>query len=196
MDIFFSIAFLLISGYWCRRLVRALVRRASFMRRLREICGRRGYELHYTRNRIASFFAAGARPDVVVRTRDTDFCLRFVTSINRAKFYYFASEEYAVSYQKGAIAMPFAKSADTVTMQRKFHYFPPKSLPDFSEGRPNVRWIFLFNPAPAEIESINAAATKHYIVGNGDPIGAATAYDAPTFCELIDKNRSTDGLFE
>lgn len=195
MDVLFSIAFLLFIGYWCRRLVRAVVRRASFMRRLRGICRRRGYQLHYTRNRAASFFAAGARPDVVVRTKEVDFCLRFVTSINRAKFYYFANEEYAVSYQKGAIALPFAKSADTVTMQRRFHYFPPKSLPDFSEGRQGVRWIFLFNPAPAEIESINAAATKHYIVGNGDPIGDTTAYDAPTFCELIDKELSTDGLF-
>ena len=186
MDILISLAFLAFFGYWFWRFVRAISRRTSLMNRLRTICDRRGHRLRRTRNPIASFFAAGALPDVVISTNDTDYCIRFVTSINRAKFYYFASEEYAASYQKGAIAMPFAKSADVVTMQRRFHYFPKKTLPEFLEGKEGVQWILLFNPAPAEIETINAAATKHYIVGNGDPIGEAIAYDGRTFCETID----------
>lgn len=186
MDVLISLAFLAFFGYWFLRLVRAISRRTSLVRRLKTICKRRGYRMRRTRSAIASFFAAGALPDVVISTNDTDYCIRFVTSINRAKFYYFASEEYAASYQKGAIAMPFAKSADVVTMQRRFHYFPKKTLPEFLEGKEGVQWILLFNPAPAEIETINAAATKHYIVGNGDPIGEAIAYDGRTFCETID----------
>ena len=186
MDVLISLAFLAFFGYWFCRLVRAIARRLRLMRRLKKICERRGYRLRRTRSAAASFFAAGALPDVVISTDDKEYCIRFVTSINRAKFYYFADEEYAVSYQKGAIAMPFAKSADVVTMQRRFHYFPKKTLPEFLEGKEGVQWILLFNPAPAEIETINAAATKHYIVGNGDPIGESIAYDGRTFCETID----------
>lgn len=186
MDVLISFAFLAFLGYWIWRLVRAIFRRASLVNRLKTICDRRGYRLRRTRSPIASFFAAGALPDVVISTNDTEYCIRFVTSINRAKFYYFASEEYAASYQKGAIALPFAKSADIVTMQRKFHYFPKKILPEFLEGKQGVKGILLFNPAPAEIETINAAGTKHYIVGNGDAIGEAIAYDGRTFCEMIE----------
>ena len=185
MDVLISLAFLAFFGYWFWRIVRAISRRTSLMHRLKKLCERLGYRMRRTRNPVASFFGAGALPDVVISTDDKEYCIRFVTSINRAKFFYFASEEYAVSYQRGAVALPFAKSADIVTMQRNFHYFPKKTLPDFLEGKQGVQWILLFNPAPAEVESINSEKTKRYVVGNGDPIGEAVAYDGRSFCEKL-----------
>lgn len=185
MDIVFSLIFLAFFGYWIWRFMRAVTRRTTLVRRLRKICERRGHRFRRVRNPLASFFGAGALPDVVISADDKEYCIRFVTSIDRGKFYYFANEEYAASYQKGAIALPFAKTADTVTVKRRFHYFPKKRLPDFLEGKQGVVWILLFNPAPTEIESINEAGTKHYIVGNGDAIGESVAYDGRTFCEIL-----------
>ena len=185
MDIVFSLIFLAFFGYWIWRFMRAVTRRTTLVRRLRKICERRGHRLRRVRNPLASFFGAGALPDVVISADDKEYCIRFVTSIDRGKFYYFANEEYAVSYRKGAIALPFAKTADVVTKNRKFHYFPPKIFPDFLEGKQGVTWILLFNPAPAEIETINAAGTKHDIVGNGDMVGESVAYDGRTFCSLL-----------
>ena len=186
MDIFFDLIILAVFGYWGWRLARAILRRILFMRRLCKICDRRHYRLRRVRNPVMSFFGAGALPDLVVGTQDKEYCVRFVTSIDRGKFYYFANEQYAASYQRGAIALPFARRADTVTYRQRFHYFPPKAIPEYLEGKTGVTWILLFNPAPAEITSFNEAQTKQYVLGNGELIGALAAYDGRTFCQLLE----------
>lgn len=185
MDIAIDLIILILLTYWAWRFLRAISRRTRFLRNLQRICQDKRYRLRRVRGGIASFFSIGALPDLVLQTREKDYCVRFVSSIDRARFYYFANEEYAVSYQKGAIALPFASRADTVSYRRRFLYLPPRRAPEELEGMGGVEWVLLFNPAPVEVATLNHTGTRRAVVGNGDAIGAFTVYDGRTFCEML-----------
>ena len=186
MDILIDFIILALVTYWSWRVLRASSIRNRFVKRLQKLCNEKGYRLRRERSGFASFFGIGGHPDLVVRTRDRYYCVRFVTVVDRARFYYFANEEYAVSYQKGAIALPFASKADTVSYRRRFVYLPPRITPKELEGRDGVEWILLFNPVPVEIATPDNTRTRQAVIGNGDMIGGSMIYDGRTFCQMLE----------
>ena len=173
---FLLVAFCVIVLSICsRRLVRALYLRARFIRNVKRICADKRYRIRRGRHFFASFFCAGAYPDLII-SADREYCIRFVTTIRRNRFYHFLDETYVGSHTKMVMALPLAKGVNEFKCWARFHYFPKLRLPKNMEGRSDIEPILLFNPVPAQVLAIDNSGTRVNLVTNGSRIGQFTAY--------------------
>jgi len=160
--------------------------RVKFQKRLQSVCDRQGYRLTRHRRPLASFLSVGREPDFSVKTREKDYCVRFVTTHKRNRYYHFANEEYAASFTRLSYALPMAKKFEEIELGDKFHHFPPMELPRELEGKESVEYVMLFNPVPIGITLAQNETQEGGIVGNGGKIGRFTIYDGRSFCDLLE----------
>ena len=186
MDLIITAVVLFFLGRALWHRIRTIRVRVKFEKRLREVCDRKGYRLTRYRNGFASFFSVGHEPDFSVKAKDKDYCVRFVTTLKRNRYYHFANEEYAASFTRLSYALPMAKKFEELELGDKFHHFPPIELPRELEGRDNVECVMLFNPVPIGISLAQNDTQEGGIVGNCGKIGRFTIYDGRSFCDLLE----------
>ena len=170
--------------YFSRDLIRTVVIRKKFLRKVEQICEENRYRIRRFRGRYASFFRVGALPDLVIYGERT-YCIRFVTTMKKNRFYHFLDEKYAASYTKMVMALPMAKGTNEFKRAERFHYLPDLRLPKDIEGKQDIARILLFNPVPVQVLAIDNDGTRVNLVTNGTAIGSFTAYGGSAFCELL-----------
>lgn len=168
-----------------RRLVRALFLRGRFIRRVKRICAEKGYRIRRGRMGLASFFSIGSNPDLII-SADREYCVRFITTIKRNRFYHFLDDMYAGSHTKMVLALPMAKGVNEFKCAARFHYLPKLQIPKRLQGRTDVEPILLFNPVPAQVLAIDKEGTRVNLVTNGSHIGQFTTYGGRAFCDLLE----------
>ena len=178
--IFFDVCLFLLAVIFIYSLIRAMVKRANFLRRLRRICSDKCYAIERTRLTVSSFFRVGTSPDLVIHTANCDYRIRFLTCILRIKFYHFVSPLAFATYFKLGIVLPMARDASTTILLPRYHELPP--LEDFDKTQ--KKDILLFNPLPVEITFFEEKSGTH-AVSNGTKIGDFTVYDGSHFIELL-----------
>ncbi len=195
---FFVGGFLVIHlGRW----IGAAVRRARFIRNVKQICEKHGYRFRRVRHPLASFFSVGELPDFVISAQK-EYCVRLVTTVKSGRYFHFLDEQYAASYgrggvflpsignRKGNVVLPMTPNTQITRKGEKFHLFPPFRLPQDVEGRDDVMPILLFNPNPTQIttqvQSANGENQHAEPVTNGGKIGRFWVYAGSSFCDLLD----------
>ena len=162
--------------------IRAVIKRADFLRRLSRVCTKQCHTVERPRNAAASFFRAAAVPDLIVHTADCDYRVRFITCILRKKFYHFVGPNAYASYFKLGIVLPMAREATTTMLLPRYHELPPLHDAD----QPRSKDILLFNPLPVEITAFDEKSGTQP-VSNGTLLGKFTVYDGSHFLALLDK---------
>lgn len=160
--------------------IRAIVKRASFLRRLSCTCAKKCHTIEKPRLAAASFFRASTVPDLIVHTADCDYRIRFMTCILRKKFYHFVAPGAYATYFRLGIVLPMAREASTTMLLPRYHELPPLTEAE----KPRTRDILLFNPLPVEITAFNEISGTQP-ASNGTALDNFTIYDGAHFLALL-----------
>ena len=163
-------------------LIRAIFKRAGFLRRLTDVCTKQCHTIERPRNASASFFRAAPVPDLIVHTANYDYRVRFMTCILRKKFYHFVDPNAYASYFKLGIVLPMAHEASTTMLLPRYHELPQLNAAD----KPQTKDILLFNPIPVEITAFDEKSGTQPL-SNGSTLGNFIVYDGSHFLALLDK---------
>lgn len=163
-------------------LVRAVILRLAFLKKLASLCKRKGYKVQKTRLWFASFFAYSEKPDRIVLCDSIRYNIRFITCRARKRFYYFVNSNYYIRIAKMIVALPAARIASEYNPFIKFGYIPPLDS-EYTDGE--AQTILLFNPAPVEITARNSSGTGKIIIGNGDTLDGCLAFNGNGFINFL-----------
>lgn len=175
--------FCLIKG--CFNFIRALIHRWRFCRKLTKICREKGYEIKKTRHPLASFFRYASKPDLIVRTDDSEYLLRYITCRAHKRFWHFVTPEYLVKYTRLYFAFHAVNRPIGFRLTEHFGYLPPFSdLGEPSQSTLRRQPILLINPSPVDVSCVLDGKGK-VIAENGRPFKGWLFYNAKGFLNLL-----------
>ena len=182
--IFFELIFVAILLFAIYTFVRAVFIRISFLKKLKALSKEKNYVIIKKRAFFASFFKNAPVPDVILKTNDTEYLIRFITCKARKSFYHFASREYFAHTIKVVFALPLSKEATHLSIFPTFRYLPTLRQ-EFCEesGGTKHQTVLLFSPAPVEI------CYQNRVLSNGSMLEDCLIYNGNGF---IDYLKSTD----
>ena len=173
----FVLFFIILTAY---RLVRAILMRVGFMRRLKAICNDKKYTLKKNRSPIISLFYKSDKIDFVVDTNDTVYNVKFISSLSRKKVYHFVDETNYITYLKFYFALPMATKFNESILSLTYHKFPRVE----KKWADNEKYIMLFNPVPNDITYIAKDGARHTL-DNGEMLGDFVVYNGKGFCSFF-----------
>lgn len=166
--------------------IRAVVLRVKFYFNLRALCTKNNYKTEYPRNLFASFFKYSSKPDIIIKADGIEYILRFITCKARKRTYFFMTSEHYLKCMKLYFAMPLARASTDVDMLAAYKYIPPvKERYTSDTDGIERRTVFLFNPAPVDITTVNSSGTGRVVVGNGSVIDGCLAYNGNGFINFL-----------
>ena len=182
--IFFELLFVAILLFAIYTFLRAVLIRISFLRKLKALSKKKDYVIIRKRAFFASFFKNAPVPDVILKTNDTEYLIRFITCKVRKSFYHFASREYFAHTIKVVFALPLSKEASHLSILPTFRYLPALR-PEFCGESEEIKRqpVLLFSPAPVEI------CYENRVLSNGSMLEDYMIYNGNGF---IDYLKSTD----
>ena len=169
--------FLALTAY---RLVRAILMRISFMRRLKAICKDKQYTLKKLRSPLASVFYKSDKIDLIVDTNDTVYNVKFISSLSRKKVYHFVDETNYITYLKLYFALPMATKFNESILFLSYHRFPWVEKKEAD----NEKYVMLFNPVPNSITYIATDGARHTL-DNGEMLGDFVVYNGKGFFSFL-----------
>ncbi len=179
--ILFDVCLALLAIIFIYSVIRAIIKRANFLRRLSRTCAKKCHTIEKPRLAAASFFRASPHPDLIVHTADCDYRIRFMTCILRKKFYHFVAPGAYATYFRLGIVLPMAREASTTMLLPRYHELPPLN----DSNKPRTKDILLFNPLPVEITAFDETSGTQPLT-NGSTLGNFTIYDGSHFIELLE----------
>lgn len=178
------IAYCLIKSAY--QIIRVFVIRASFMKKVNKKCVEKMYSITHPRTFLASIIKTSSTPDMIIRTPENEFIVRFITCRQRKRMWYFVNAEYYVRVLRVYFNFPGSKRYDPMDLNRKMGRLPPidNKYSDESNNSAKTTLVMLFNPSPVEINYIDEN-NKKFIAGNGSVIYGWTVYDGNAFLSLL-----------
>ena len=165
-------------------ILRAVILRIALYSRLSGICKKRGYELEKPRAIFASFFGYSKKPDIIIRTGETDYLVRIITCRARKRHYHFVSHEWFVRVFRYYILSLAFHSGTPLTLFKTAKYLPPLNEKYLAPDGKNKRVILLFNPSPLEI-TFTSKSNRREIGSNGTDFDGWTIYNGKAFAQAI-----------
>jgi hypothetical protein len=178
------IPFLIVFGLAPFRLVRSLVLRIKQVSRLTRLCRRLGFQIRRQASPIRSVFIPTRRPEWLIETPDTTYCVHFLAIHNRhAHMSLLDSFAYTLTTVHGQAArfrgrigysiFISSRTGDQTYENQSFHtlHFPIQVEQDATR----VERILLLNPVPSEIRYLKGSVFEY--VGNGDRVYDFTLHD-------------------
>lgn len=170
------------------QIIRVFVLRSSLEKEIDVICLEKEYEIEYLRTFTASIFKASSTPDVIIKTRNSEYLIRFITCRQRKRMWYFVNAEYYVRVLRVYFAFPGSRRYDPFDIIKKLGVLPPFEE-KYTKSPTNLKKVpvMLFNPSPVEINYINEKNEK-FIAGNGSVLHGWTVYNSRGFLNALEKD--------
>ena len=181
--IIIELIFVLLVLFAIYTFLRALFIRISFLKKLKAIAKEKNYVIIRKRAFFASFFKNASVPDVILKTNDTEYLIRFITCKTRKSFYHFASREYFAHTIKIVFALPLSKEASHLSIFPTFRYLPPLRR-ELCGGSEEIKYqtVLLFSPAPVEI------CYENRVLSNGSRLEDCLIYNGNGFIDFLKSN--------
>lgn len=165
------------------RLIRVIIMRISFIRKLRSICNKKRYQIKIHRFPLASVFYKSKKIDLSIIAPDMTYHVKLVASFSSKKVYHFVDKNNYVTYMKTFFMLPMARKVSENIGFVSFHRMPDIEKPYRQAA--NAKYILLFNPLPNEITYVDENGRRE-IAGNGTKLQNVYIYNGKGFCSLID----------
>ena len=167
--------------------IHALILRAVLYLKLLIICKRRGFKMKTPRFFFSSFFLMSKKPDILIKTGDTNYLIRIITCRARKRAYHFVNHEWFVRVFRLYMLLPFMNAEEMAPFKHAFR-LPPLDEKYLSQGAENEdakpQVVLLFNPSPLEI-TFTSCSNRREIGTNGSSFDGWLIYNGKAFAELL-----------
>ncbi len=158
--------------------VRALINRITFYKKIIAICDSKNYKITFPRKLLASFFRYSDKPDIIIKTFDNNYLIRFITCRNKSLFYNFPTSEWYVSFER-VLSAPF-------NLTGKFKHLPKIDKLYFSsDEKIENKCIIIFAPYLPKVSFLNENSAKRELVGNSINIEDWTVYNIESYLKNL-----------
>ena len=186
--VFFLFVLFVLKGIY--NWVRAIILRFMLYAKLGRISRENGYTIETPRFILASFFKLSAKPDVIIRTSDTEYIVRIITCRARKRIYHFANHEWFVRAFRYYILSLAFHSGEPLTVTKICKYLPPLGEEYISCGELRRQVVLLFNPSPLEI-TYTTRTNQREIGTNGSDFDGWMIYNAKGFTNALTSKENT-----
>lgn len=169
--------------------IHAVILRASFYVKLGKIGRKKGCDIEKPRCMPASFFGYSRRPDIIVRTADTEYLVRIITCRARKRIYHFVDHEWFVRAFRLYLLMPFL-SGESYTILKRCKHLPPLDGSYINAGERRQQVVLLFNPSPLDI-TYTTRSNRREIGSNGADFDGWLIYNSKGFLKLLEDIENT-----
>lgn len=164
--------------------LRTIYHRTKLYVNLGKLCRKNTYEMQNVRLPIATLFTYSSKPDIIIKTDDTEYIIRLITCRARKRIYHFANHEFFARAMRVTFMQRFATNPTTYTLFKHFKHLPPLDEKYLTDGDLKKQVVLLFNPSPLEI-SYTSKGSKKEIGGNGSNFDGWMIYNAKGFIKLL-----------
>jgi len=164
-------------------IIRAIVLRARFYIKLKNICDSKGYLLRKNRPLFASFFIMSKKADIFIEANGTYYFVRLLTCFAYRRAYHFINERRYIRFARFGYILPMTKNINKISF-----FETMKTMPAFTKERgENVKQILLFNPSPMEIFWLDEKRMNKALVWDGMEMYGWNVFGAKGFLDLLNE---------